>query len=157
MERIQFSALPWADHGGHALLHLTQDIGRHGSPLGPAVCGAFQYSVLNQVLFVAVVREDHGLPFSVTAEHHVGVEDAAELSEEGRRTVFELLWWDVDHQDQMAICQLLWHIIGTVQAVPLALGIVAALVTVSIRIVVFAVLVVQRAAGEERRHDECFK
>lgn len=83
LKGIQLSASPRADHGGHALLHLTQDVGRHRGPLGPAIGGALQHSVFNQVLFVAVVGEDHRLPFGVAAEHHVGVEDAAELSEEG--------------------------------------------------------------------------
>lgn len=53
---------------------------------------------------------------------------------------------DVDHQDQLAHSELLWHVIGTVQTVPLALCIVAALVAVAISVVVFAVLVVQRVA-----------
>lgn len=83
LKGIQLPASPQADHGRHALFHLTQDIGRHRGPLGPAVGGALQHSVFNQVLFVAVVGEDHRLPFGVTAEHHVGVEDAAEVPEEG--------------------------------------------------------------------------
>lgn len=153
LKGIQLSAFPRADHGGHALLHLTQDVGGHGGPLRPAVGGALQHGVLDQVLFVAVVREDHGLPFGVAAEHHVGVQDAAELSEEGRRAVLELLRWDVDHQDQVAVRQLLGHVVGAVQAIPLALGVVAALVAVSVGVVVFAVLVVQRAAGKGRRWD----
>lgn len=102
--------------------------------------------MFNQVLFVAVVGEDHRLPFGIAPEHHVSVKDAAEFSKEGRRAVLELLWWDVDHQNQMSLSQFLRHVIGAVQAVPLALGVVAALVTVSVCIVVFAVLVVQRAA-----------
>lgn len=97
-----------------------------------------------------MVGEDHRLSFGIAAEHHVGVEDAAELSEEGRRAVLELLRWDVDHQDQMSFCQLLGHVIGAVQAVPLALCVVAALVAVSVGIVVFAVLVVKRAARKGR-------
>lgn len=113
--------------------------------------------MFNQVLFVAIVREDHRLPFGIAAEHHVGVEDAAELSEEGRRAVLKLLRRDVDHQDQMSFCQLLRHVIGTVQAVPLTLGVVAALVTVSIGIVVFAVLIIKRAARKGRGEGLVFK
>lgn len=45
----------------------------------------------------------------------------------------------------MPICQLLWHVVGAVQAVPFTFGIVAALVAVTVSIVVFTVLVIQRA------------
>lgn len=83
LKRIQLPASPWADHGGHALLHLAQDIGRHRGPLGPAVGRALQHSVFNQVLFVAIVGKDHRFPFGIAAEHHVSVKDAAELSKEG--------------------------------------------------------------------------
>lgn len=83
LKGIQLPASPWADHGGHALLHLTQDFGGHRGPLGPPLGGALQHSVFHQVLFVAVIGEDHRFPFGVAAEHHIGVEDAAELSEEG--------------------------------------------------------------------------
>lgn len=46
----------------------------------------------------------------------------------------------------MPICQLFWHVVGTVQAVPFTFCIVAALVTVTVGIVVFTVLVVQWVA-----------
>lgn len=49
----------------------------------------------------------------------------------------------------MPVCQLLWHVVGAVQAVPFTLCIVAALVTVAVSIVVFTVLVVQRAERKE--------
>lgn len=83
LHRIQLSAFPWADHGRHAFLHLTQNISRHRSPLGPTIRGALQHVVFDEVLFVAVVRENHRFPFGITAEHHIGVENAAEVSKEG--------------------------------------------------------------------------
>lgn len=46
----------------------------------------------------------------------------------------------------MPICQLLWHVVGAVQSVPFTFGIVAALVAVTVSIVVFTVLVIQRVA-----------
>lgn len=49
----------------------------------------------------------------------------------------------------MPVCQLFWHVVGTVEAVPFTLCIVAALVTVTISIVVFTVLVIQRAGRKE--------
>lgn len=55
--------------------------------------------MFNEVLFVAIVREDHRFSFGVAAEHHVGVENAADLSEEGRRSIFKLFGGNVDHQD----------------------------------------------------------
>lgn len=49
----------------------------------------------------------------------------------------------------MPICQLFWHVIGTVQAVPFTFCIIAALVTVTVSIVVFTVLVIQWAGRKE--------
>lgn len=46
----------------------------------------------------------------------------------------------------MSICQLLWHVVGTVQTIPFTFCIVASLVTVTISIVVFTILVIQRVA-----------
>ncbi|TNN55514.1 hypothetical protein EYF80_034256 [Liparis tanakae] len=125
-----------------------QDVGGHRGPLGPAVRRALQHVVFDQVLLVAVVREDHRLSFGVAAEHHVGVEDAADLPEEGRRAVLQLLGGDVDHQDQVAVGELLRHVVGAVQTVPFAFCVVAALVTVTVGVVVFTVLVIQRAGGK---------
>lgn len=146
---FQLSAFARADHGGHALLHLTQNVGRHRSPLRPTVRGALQHVMFNEVLFVAIVREDHRFSFGVAAEHHVGVENAAEVSEERRRMIFKLFWRNVDHQDQVTVCQLFGHVVGTVQAVPFAFCVIAALVAVTVSIVVFTVLVIQRAGRKE--------
>lgn len=55
--------------------------------------------MFNQVLFIAIVREDHWFSFGITAEHYISVEDIADLPEEGRRTIFKLLWRNVDHQN----------------------------------------------------------
>lgn len=100
-------------------------------------------------MFVPIVGVYHHLTLGVLPEYHVGVEDAAQLAQEAEGVVEELLGGDVDHQDQLAHSKLLGHIIGTVQAVPLALSIVAALVAVAVSVVVLAVLVVQRT--EEKR------
>lgn len=99
--------------------------------------------MLDEVLLIPVVGEDHGLSFGIPAKHHVGVEHAAELSEERRRAVFELFGGDVHHQDEVPIGKLLWHVVGAVQAIPFTFCIVAALVAVTISIVVFAVLVIK--------------
>lgn len=95
-------------------------------------------------MFAPVVRIYHHLALSIFTEYHIGTEDAAQLAQEAEGVVEELFWVDVDHQDQVAHCELLWHVIGTVQAVPLALSVVAALVTVAVSVVVLAVLVIQR-------------
>lgn len=50
------------------------------------------------------------------------------------------------HHHQGAFRQLLRHVVGTVQAVPFAFSIVAALVTVPVGEVVLAVLVIQGIA-----------
>ena len=102
-----------------------------------------------QLLLTAVVRVDHHLSLGVLPEHHVSVEYAAQLAQEAKRVVPELVGHDMDHDDQAAHRQLLWHVVGTVQTIPLTLSVVAALITVAVRIVVFTVLVVQRA-GETR-------
>lgn len=52
----------------------------------------------------------------------------------------------MDHQHQVTIRQLLWHVVGTVQAVPFTFCVVAALVTVTVCIVILAVLVIERVA-----------
>ena len=142
LHRIQLSAFPRAGHGGHTLLHLTQNIGRHWSPLGPAICRAFQHIMFNQILFVAIVRKDHGLSFGITTEHHIGVKNAAEISEKRWRMVFKQLGGNMDHQYQMSISKLLWHVVGTIQAIPFTLRIVATLVAVTVGIVVFAILII---------------
>lgn len=95
-------------------------------------------------MLLPVVRIHHQPAFGVFAEYHVGVKDAAELAQEAERVVQELLGDDVDDQDQLADGQLLWNIVGAIQAVPLTLGIVAALVTVAIGVVVLAILVIKR-------------
>lgn len=46
----------------------------------------------------------------------------------------------------MPICQLLWHVVGAVQTIPFTFSVVAALVTVTVSIVVFTVLVIQWVA-----------
>lgn len=100
-------------------------------------------------MFIPVVRVHHHLAFGVLPEYHVGVEDAAQLTQEAEGIVEELLGGDVDHQDQLAHGELLRHVIGAIQAVPLTLSIVAALVTVAVCIVVLTVLVIERT--EERK------
>lgn len=95
-------------------------------------------------MFVPVVRVDHRLPLGVLPEYDVGSEDAAQLSQEAEGVVEEMLGGDVDDQDQLAHGKLLRHVVGTVQAIPLTLGIVATLVTVAVSVVVLTVLVVQR-------------
>lgn len=101
--------------------------------------------MLDQVLLITVVGEDHGLAFGVATKHHVGVENAAELPEESRRAVFEVFGGNVDHQDQVPVRELLRHVVRAVQAVPFALGVIAALVAVTVGIVVFTVLVIKWA------------
>jgi len=99
LHRIKLSASARADHGRNAFFHLTQNVGGHRGPLGPAVCGALQHVVFDEVLLVAIVREDHRFSFGVAAKHHVGVENAADLPEEGRRAIFKLFGGNMDHQD----------------------------------------------------------
>lgn len=50
----------------------------------------------------------------------------------------------------MPICQLFWHVVCTVQTIPFTFCIVAALVTVVISIMVFAVLVIKWAEKRTR-------
>lgn len=50
-----------------------------------------------QLVLVAVVREDERLSVRVAPEHHVGVQQSAQLAEERRGAVAKLFWWDVDH------------------------------------------------------------
>lgn len=57
----------------------------------------------------------------------------------------------MDHQHQLAQGQLLGHVVGTVQTVPLTLCMVAALVAVAVSVMVLAVLVIERAEGRRRR------
>ena len=126
-----------------APLHHVQHLGRS---LGPRVHRAL-HVVLPQLVLVPVVRIHHHLALGVPPEHHVGPEHAAQLAQEGRGVAEEQLGRDVDHHHQLAHRQLLRHVVGAVQAVPLALGVVAALVTVAVGIVVLTVLVIQRAGG----------
>lgn len=102
-------------------------------------------------MLIPVVRVYHHLALGVLPEYHVGAEDAAQLAQEAKGVVEELLGGDVDHEDQLAQGELLGHATGTVQAVPLALCIVAALIAVAVGVVVLAVLVIQRTE-EERLH-----
>ncbi len=53
--------------------------------------------MLAQLVLVAVVRENERLSVSVAAEHHVGMQQSAQLAEERRRAVTKLVRWDVDH------------------------------------------------------------
>lgn len=128
-------------------LHHVQHLGRN---LRPGVHRALDV-VLLQLVLVAVVRIDHDFAVGILPEQHVGAEDTAQLPQEGGGFVQEVIRTDVDHQDQAADGQLLGEVLGTVQAVPLTLGVVAALVAVVVGVVVPAVLVVQRAAGEENK------
>lgn len=128
-------------------LHHVQHLGRS---LHPGIHRALDV-VLLQLVLVAVVRIDHDLPVGIPPEQHVGPEDAAQLAQEGGGRVQELLRTDVDHQDQASHGQLLWEVLGAVEAVPLTLGVVAALVAVVVGVVIPAVLVVQRAAGGGHR------
>lgn len=105
--------------------------------------------VLFQLVLVPVVRVYHHLALGVLPKYHIGMQDAAQLAQEAEGVVEELLGGDVDHQDQLAHGELPGHVVGTVQAVPLALSIVAALVAVAVSVVVLAVLVIQRT--EEKR------
>lgn len=52
----------------------------------------------------------------------------------------------MDNQNQVPICQLFRHVVGTVQTVPFTFCIIAALVAVTVCIVVFAVLIIQGVA-----------
>lgn len=144
---IQLSLLSPAPAGDadihQAPLHHVQHL--PGS-LGPRVHRALDV-VLLQLVIVPVVRVDHHFPLHVLPEYHVGAKDAAQLAQEPERVVEEMLGGDVHHQDQLAHGELLGHVVGAVQAVPLALGVVAALVAVVVGVVVLAVLVVERAAG----------
>lgn len=126
-----------------APFHHAQHLAGH---LRPRVQRALDVVLLELVL-VAVVRVHHRLALDVLAEDHVGAENAAQLAQEAEGVVEEMLGRDVDHQDQLAHGQLLGHVVGAVQAVPLALGVVAALVTVAVGVVVFAVLVIQWTEG----------
>lgn len=128
-----------------APLHHAQHLARD---LRPRVHRALDV-VLLQLVFIPVVRVHHHLALGVLPEYHVGAEDAAQLAQEAEGVVEELLGVDVDDQDQLAHGELLGHVIGTVQAVPLTLGIVAALVAVAVSVVVLAVLVIKRA-GEKK-------
>lgn len=127
-----------------APLHYVQHFAGH---LRPRVHRALDV-VLLQLVLIAVVRVHHHLALDVLPEYYIGAEDAAQLSQEAKGVVQEVLRRDVDNQDQLAHGQFLWHV-GAVQAVPLALGVIAALVTVAVSVVVFAVLVIQRAAEEK--------
>lgn len=104
-----------------------------------------------QLLLIAIVWEDHVFPLGVLLEDHVGVQHSAQLPQEVEGVVLQVLWGDEDHHHQCAICQLLWHVVCAVQTIPLALKIVAALVAVTIREVIFAVLVVQRAGCRKKQ------
>lgn len=140
---IQLSFYPPTSsfHIIQAPLHHVQHFSRN---LGPHVHRALDI-VLFQLVFVPVVRIYHHLPLVVLPEQHVGSKDAAQLAQEAEGVVEELLGGDVDHKDQLAQSKLLRHVTGTVQTVPLALSVVAALVAVAIGIVVLAVLVIQGA------------
>lgn len=105
-------------------------------------------AVLLQLVLVAVVRVYHHLALSVLPKYHVGAENSAELAQEAKGVVEELLGGDVDHQDQLAHSELLGHVVGTVQAVPLTLGVVTALIAVAVSVVVFTVLVIERTEGK---------
>lgn len=126
----------------HAVLHGAENGVRDLCPAHRAL-----HVVFLQLLLTAVIRVDHRLSLSVLLEHHIGVDHAAQFAQEAKRVVPELVGHDVDHDDQAAHRQLLWHVVGTVQTIPLTLSVVAALVTVAVRIVIFTVLVVQRTGG----------
>lgn len=85
------------------------------------------------------------MPLRVPSDYHISAKHTAQLTKEAKRVVKKLLRYDVDNYHQLAHRELLRHI-GTVQAVPFTLCVVAALITVAICIVIFAVLVVQRIA-----------
>lgn len=125
----------------HHVLHLARNI-------RPRVHRALDI-VLLQLVFIPVIRVDHCFPFCILPEDHVGSEDATQFTQEPKGVVEELLWRDVDHQDQLTYSELLGHVVGTVQAVPLTLCIVAALVAVVVSIMVLTVLVIQRT-GEKQ-------
>lgn len=101
-------------------------------------------------MLVAVVRVHHHVTFGVLTEYHIGAEDAAQLAQEAEGVIQEVFRRNVDHQNQLAHSQFLWHV-SAVEAVPFALGVVAALITVAVSIVVFAVLVIQRAEAENEK------
>lgn len=128
-----------------APLHHVQHFTRY---LGPRVHRAL-HVVLLQLVLVAVVRVHHHLALGVLPEDHVGAEDPAQLPQEPEGVVEELLGGDVDHQDQLTHGQLLRHAVGAVQTVPLTLGVVAALVAVTVSVVVLTVLVVQRTGQKQ--------
>lgn len=129
-------ACPVAEAPLHHIQHLSRN-------LCPRVRRALDV-VLLQLLFVSVVGVYHHLPLGVLPEYHVGPEDAAQLAQETEGVVEEQVGCDVDHQHQLAQGELLRHVVGAVQTVPLALSIVATLVAVAIGVVVLAVLVIQR-------------
>lgn len=128
-----------------APLHHAHHLARHVRPRVHQVLDA----VLLQLVLVAVVRVYHHLALSVLPKYHVGAENSAELAQEAEGVVEELLRGDVDHQDQLAHSELLRHVVGTVQAVPLTLSVVTALIAVAISVVVFTVLVIEWT--EEKR------
>lgn len=103
----------------------------------------------------AVVRVHHQLALDVLPEYHVGVQDAAELAQESEGVVQELLGDDVDHQDQLAHGELLGNVAGAIQTVPLALGVVAALVAVLVSVVVLAILVIKRTGEKKTKKNTC--
>lgn len=88
--------------------------------------------MLFELLLIAIVREDHILPLGVLLEDHIGVQDAAQLPQEVEGVVLQVLRSDEDHHHQRAISKLLWHVVCTVQTIPFALEVIAALVAVTI-------------------------
>lgn len=102
--------------------------------------------MLFQLFCIAIVGIDHVLPLGILLEDHIGVQHSAELPKEMERVVLQVFWEHEYHNHQGPICQLFGHIVSTVQTIPLALCVVATLVTVAIAEVVLTVLVIQGVA-----------
>lgn len=102
--------------------------------------------MLAQLFLAAIVGKDHLLALCIALEDHIGVQYTAELTQEVEGVVTQLLGGQQHHHHQCAGRQPLGHMLRAVQPIPLALGAVAALVTVPVAEVVLAVLVIQGVA-----------
>lgn len=90
----------------------------------------------------AVVREHHRLIVVIPLHLKVGVHQGPKRPQEAPQISKKLLGLKPNHNDQGSHGQICGDVAGTVQAVPAAGLVVAALVADAISIVVFAVFVI---------------
>lgn len=86
-------------------------------------------------------RVDHVVPGSILLEQHVGTQGVSDVTQEWHRVVPEHLRFNGKHDHYRSFSHL-WGVPLTVKAVPVALLIIAAVITVAIAIVPHTVSVI---------------